>query len=102
MKRSWAPCSQAALSPRASKRTRRHPRSGARLHREAIMGPLLAGRDELAGKHANTQIPKVIGEARLYEVAGDTNGRKIAEFFWDRVVNHRSWVIGGNSDSERS
>ena len=48
-----------------------------RFYHEAIMEPLLEGRDELAGKHANTQIPKVIGEARLYEVARDEDGRKI-------------------------
>lgn len=69
-------------------------------YHEAIMRPLLEGRDELAGKHANTQIPKVIGEARLYEVAGDGDGRKIAENFWEQVVNHHSYVIGGNSENE--
>lgn len=71
-----------------------------RFHQEAIMRPLLEGRDELAGKHANTQIPKVIGEARLYEVAGDGDGRKIAENFWNTVVHHHSYVIGGNSEYE--
>jgi DUF1680 family protein len=71
-----------------------------RFYHEAIMLPLLAGRDELAGKHANTQIPKVIGEARLYEVAGDAGGRRIAETFWERVVRHHSYVIGGNSENE--
>ena len=71
-----------------------------RFYHEAIMRPLLEGRDELAGKHANTQIPKVIGEARLYEVAGDADGRKIAQNFWEQVVNHHSYVIGGNSENE--
>jgi uncharacterized protein len=71
-----------------------------RFHHEAVMRPLLEGRDELAGKHANTQIPKVIGEARLYEVAGDGGGRDVARFFWERVVKHHSYVIGGNSDNE--
>ncbi|HWT03980.1 MAG TPA: beta-L-arabinofuranosidase domain-containing protein [Pyrinomonadaceae bacterium] len=71
-----------------------------RFHHEAIMRPLSEGRDELAGKHANTQIPKVIGEARLYEVAGDAGGRRVSEFFWERVVNHHSYVIGGNSENE--
>jgi DUF1680 family protein len=71
-----------------------------RFYHEAIMGPLAAGRDELSGKHANTQIPKVIGEARLYEVASDAEGRKIAEFFWERIVDHHSYVIGGNSENE--
>jgi uncharacterized protein len=71
-----------------------------RFRHEEIMRPLSEGRDELAGKHANTQIPKVIGEARLREVAGDEGGGRIARFFWDRVVNHHSYVIGGNSENE--
>jgi DUF1680 family protein len=71
-----------------------------RFYHEEIMSPLLGGRDELAGKHANTQIPKVIGEARLYEVAGDEGGREIARNFWERVVHHHSYVIGGNSENE--
>jgi DUF1680 family protein len=71
-----------------------------RFHHESVMRPLSEGRDELAGQHANTQIPKIIGEARLYEVAGIEHGRKIAEYFWDRVVHHHSYAIGGNSESE--
>ena len=71
-----------------------------RFYHEAILDPLRDGRDELAGKHANTQIPKIIGQARLYEVAGDPKGRDIARFFWERVVGHHSYVIGGNSDNE--
>ena len=71
-----------------------------RFYHRAILDPLLAGRDELTNKHANTQIPKVIGEARSYEVTGEPDGRKIAENFWKTVVHHRSWVIGGNSERE--
>ncbi|HEX8343087.1 MAG TPA: glycoside hydrolase family 127 protein [Tepidisphaeraceae bacterium] len=71
-----------------------------RFYHSAVLDPLLAGRDELSGKHANTQVPKIIGEARRYEVTGDAGGRKIAEHFWDRVVNHHSYAIGGNSDRE--
>lgn len=71
-----------------------------RFYHEEVMRPLLEGRDELAGKHANTQIPKVIGEARLYEVAGDEGGRAIAQNFWAEVVHHHSYVIGGNSENE--
>ena len=78
----------------------RYLEASRRFYDRSVMDPLAAGRDELPGKHANTQIPKVIGEARRYEVTGDDNGRKIAEFFWDRVVNRYSWAIGGNSDGE--
>ncbi len=66
----------------------------------AVLQPLAESRDELAGRHSNTQIPKLIGLARLYELTGDKTDRHTAEFFWDRVVNHHSYVIGGNSDHE--
>jgi hypothetical protein len=71
-----------------------------RFHHRAVIEPLVSGRDDLAGKHANTQIPKIAGEALTYEVTGDPAARKTAEFFWDTVVRRHSWVIGGNSDGE--
>ncbi len=67
---------------------------------EAVLDPLAQGVDKLDGLHANTQIPKVIGAARQYELDGDTRLRDIAKFFWQRVALARSWVIGGNSDAE--
>jgi len=67
---------------------------------DAILNPLAQGIDELEGKHANTQIPKVIGAAKLYEITGDESYRKMAEFFWDVVTRTRSYIIGGNSINE--
>ena len=71
-----------------------------RMHHKRIIDPLIAGEDKLANNHANTQVPKLLGEATLYEVSGNTDNRKAASFFWDRVVNHHSYVIGGNADRE--
>jgi DUF1680 family protein len=71
-----------------------------RFQHRALLDPLIAHRDDLAGKHANTQIPKIIGEARTYEVTGDPQAREIAGYFWDLVANHHSYVIGGNSETE--
>jgi len=71
-----------------------------RFYHRAVLDPLLARRDELPGKHANTQIPKVIGEARTYEATGDTNARDIAAYFWALIAHHYSYVIGGNSENE--
>jgi DUF1680 family protein len=65
-----------------------------------ILDPLARGVDPLDNVHANTQIPKIIGVAREYELTGDPRYRDIATFFWDRVVHHRSFVMGGNSDGE--
>jgi DUF1680 family protein len=69
-------------------------------HHKAILDSLLMGKDILPGKHANTQIPKLVGLARRYELTGDQNDRKTAEFFWDRVVNHHSYVTGGHCNNE--
>lgn len=71
-----------------------------RFHHKAVLDPLVRREDRLQGLHANTQIPKLIGLARRYELTEDTADKTAAEFFWDRVVYHHSYVIGGNSDGE--
>lgn len=71
-----------------------------RLRHRAVLDPLAEGRDQLAGLHANTQIPKVIGLARLYEVTGDAAEARTARFFYDTVTRRHSYAIGGNSDRE--
>jgi uncharacterized protein len=65
-----------------------------------ILDPLAHGVDPLDNVHANTQIPKIIGVAREYELTGDARYHEIASFFWDRVVHHRTFAMGGNSDGE--
>ncbi len=72
-----------------------------RFHHKAVLEPLARREDRLQGLHANTQIPKLIGLARRYELTGDTNDKTAAEFFWERVVHHHTYVNGGNSDGER-
>ncbi len=71
-----------------------------RFYHRAILDPLSAGRDELEGKHANTQIPKVIGAARLFELTGEQPFAEISRFFWDTVTANHSYVTGGNSQGE--
>ncbi len=78
----------------------RYLRAARRLYHKKVLDPLAARQDQLAGLHANTQFPKVLGTARLYELTGEDRYHTIAEFFWDRVVNHHSYVTGGNSDHE--
>lgn len=71
-----------------------------KFYHKAILDPLADGRDELGGKHANTQIPKAIGAARIFELTGDEKFAKISKFFWDTVVANHTYVTGGNSDAE--
>jgi hypothetical protein len=67
--------------------------------RKVFDGPA-AGRDDLAGEHANTQFPKFCGLAARYPLSGDPADLKTAEFFWESVVRHHSYATGGNSEHE--
>ncbi len=71
-----------------------------RFDHRAFLDPLSARRDELKGLHVNTQVPKVIGAAREFELTGEETYRDAATYFWDEVVNHRSYVTGGTSNYE--
>ncbi|MEH7095734.1 beta-L-arabinofuranosidase domain-containing protein [Neobacillus vireti] len=71
-----------------------------RFHHHEVLDPLSNQKDELAGKHANTQIPKIVGSARQFEISKKDSYRAISEFFWNQVVHHHSYVIGGNSMNE--
>lgn len=71
-----------------------------RFYHHQVLDPLSGSKDELSGKHANTQIPKVIGCARIYELSADKKDSTIASFFWQTVTANHSYVIGGNSMNE--
>nr|WP_144922185.1 glycoside hydrolase family 127 protein [Paenibacillus bovis] len=65
-----------------------------------ILDPLAEGIDQLEGRHANTQIPKVIGAAKIYDITGEEKYKQMAVFFWEQVTKKRSYIIGGNSAYE--
>ena len=65
-----------------------------------ILGAMEEQRDIFNGIHANTQIPKIAGLARLYEVEGDEKARTGAEYFFTEVSTKRSYANGGHSESE--
>ncbi|MFO1497528.1 MAG: glycoside hydrolase family 127 protein [Verrucomicrobiota bacterium] len=71
-----------------------------RFNHMAVLGPASRREDKLTGLHANTQIPKFIGTARQYELTGQDWLKTASQFFWETVVNERSYVIGGHSDGE--
>ncbi|MDG4654246.1 glycoside hydrolase family 127 protein [Chryseobacterium arthrosphaerae] len=71
-----------------------------RFSHQAILNPLLEGKDKLTGLHANTQIPKVIGYKRIADLENNTSWSNAADFFWHNITEKRSSVIGGNSVSE--
>ncbi|WP_420141602.1 beta-L-arabinofuranosidase domain-containing protein [Sphingomonas sp.] len=71
-----------------------------RIRHRKVLDPLARRESSLPWIHANTQIPKIIGLARLHELTGDPADAVAARFFWDTVVNDYSYVIGGNADRE--
>ncbi len=77
-----------------------HLRLARAFNHQVIFEPLARGEDALDGKHANTQIPKIIGAAREYELTGEKAFHDVAQFFWRQVALKRSYVIGGHSDYE--
>jgi len=79
---------------------RRYLALARRFCHRAILEPLLRREDRLDGLHANTQIPKVIGFARIGELDGEPAWVDAARFFWETVAQRRSIAFGGNSVRE--
>ncbi len=71
-----------------------------RFTHRALLEPLARGEDRLDGLHANTQIPKVIGFARIHDLTNEPSLRAGADFFWSSVVRTRSFATGGHGDGE--
>lgn len=80
---------------------KRHQQLAEFFYHNDVIDPLLNQQANLYAKHANTFIPKVIGEARNYELNNTTQAKKIAQFFWQTVVDHQTYCTGGNSSSEK-
>ncbi len=66
----------------------------------AFITPLERHQDDLAGKHGNTQVPKLIGSAERYRYTGQPADLLAATFFWDRVTQHHSFSSGGHGTDE--
>ena len=73
---------------------------GFRFEHKKIFDFLGDREDKLAGNHANTNIPKVIGAARGFEVSDDPRYHTIADFFWHAVTTNHVFATGGTSDGE--
>ncbi|MGD9928396.1 MAG: beta-L-arabinofuranosidase domain-containing protein [Mangrovibacterium sp.] len=71
-----------------------------RFSHNMYLEPLSKGIDNLDNKHANTQIPKFVGFARIAELSGDKNYEKAGRFSWETITANRSLAFGGNSRRE--
>lgn len=72
-----------------------------RYDRPRFFDRLLAGEDVLTNRHANTQIPEILGAARAWEVTGERRWRDIVEAFWSQAVTLRgTYCTGGSTSGE--
>lgn len=65
-----------------------------------LLDPMSQKKDNLDNKHANTQIPKVIGFERIAELTHDNKFATAGKYFWETVTQNRSLAFGGNSRRE--
>ena len=71
-----------------------------RFSHRMLLTPMSQHVDNLDNLHANTQVPKAIGFARIGELCEDENYYEAASFFWETVTGQRSLAFGGNSRRE--
>ena len=62
--------------------------------------PLKAGNKDLGTNHANTFIPKLLGECRNYELFGEEDSRRAATLLYNTLVDDHAFVTGEVSDKE--
>lgn len=71
-----------------------------RFSHRILLDSMSAGVDDLDNKHANTQIPKAVGFARIGELSNDEKYIDAGSFFWQTVTTNRTLAFGGNSRRE--
>lgn len=71
-----------------------------RFSHRVLLDAMAESRDNLDNKHANTQVPKVVGFQRIAELTSNDHYQKAAEFFWQTVTSGRTLAFGGNSRRE--
>lgn len=62
--------------------------------------PLKQGNNDLGTNHANTFIPKLLGECKNYELFGAEDSHRAAENLFWTLVNDHAFVTGEVSDKE--
>ena len=65
-----------------------------------VVDPLHEGKEDFGTKHTNTFIPKVLAEAREYELTGAAESHLAADFFWHEMIGHHIFAPGCCSDKE--
>ncbi|CAF0745237.1 unnamed protein product [Adineta steineri] len=67
-----------------------------------FLGALALNTDSLAGVHANSHVPPVIGSGRRYTITGEEQYRLILENFYSIVWNNHIYSTGGSNGGNGS
>jgi len=62
-----------------------------------ILEPLAKNQDFLTDAHGNTNVPKIHGAARAYELTGKPEYKDIAVNFWEIISKTRTFATGGST-----
>lgn len=65
-----------------------------------VIDPLKIMKDDLGTKHTNTFIPKVLAEARNYELTNSAESKALTDFFWHTMIDHHTFAPGCSSQKE--
>ena len=69
--------------------------------KELLLTPLYEGKDNLTKLHGNTYLAKIVSCITAYEATKNEYYRTVAEKFWDKVIDGRTYITGGNSRDEK-
>lgn len=65
-----------------------------------VIDPLKKMNDDLETKHTNTFIPKVLAEARNYELTNRAESKDLTNFFWHTMIDYHTFAPGCSSQKE--
>lgn len=71
------------------------------VQRESLLDCLYKNGDNLSKLHGNTYLAKIVSCTAAYNHSGEEYYKTVTKNFWDRVVDGRTYVTGGNSQGER-
>lgn len=69
-------------------------------HHNDVVDPLRSGTASFGTLHTNTFIPKLLGEARRYELTRASESRRAARLFWEHTTGHHCFTTGSCSQKE--
>lgn len=78
----------------------RHLRLAEFFHHNEVVDPLYDGVADFGTRHTNTFIPKMIAEARRYELTGSRQSARASQLFWESMLADHCFATGSLSQKE--